>query len=73
MKVGDGSSSVDVEGDETTCCKTMVKDDVERGRPESLILERLNPPRTLKGASGPRSPALIRWNGAIGREAPQRP
>ena len=75
MKVGDGTSWVDVEGDEATFCKTTVKDGdtekpvkweqwlgiLERGRPESLILERLNPPRTAKRAPGPGAVRKVEW------------
>ena len=75
MKVGDGHSWMDVEGDEATFTKTNEADGdqskpirweqwlglVERGRPNSLILERLNPPRTYKRA--PQEPSGV-WSGS---------
>ena len=77
MKLGDGHSWMDVEGDEATFTKTNeaeVAGDkskpirweqwlgfVERGRPDSLILERLNPPRTYKRAPGPGAIRRVEW------------
>ena len=75
MKVGDGHSWMDVEGDEATFTKTNEADGdqskpirweqwlglVERGRPNSLILERLNPPRTYKRAPGPGAVRRVEW------------
>ncbi|OLQ09053.1 hypothetical protein AK812_SmicGene7355 [Symbiodinium microadriaticum] len=77
MKLGDGHSWMDVEGDEATFTKTNeaeVAGDkskpirweqwlgfVERGRPDSLILERLNPPCTYKRAPGPGAIRRVEW------------
>ena len=66
---------MDVEGDEATFTKTNEADGdqskpirweqwlglVERGRPNSLILERLNPPRTYKRAPGPGAVRRVEW------------
>ena len=79
MKVGDGTSWVDVEGDEATFCKTTVKDGdtekpvkweqwlgiLERGRPESLILERLRASTHPGPSSGLRAQEpCVRWSGS---------
>ena len=66
---------MDVEGDEATFARTHEDTGdrskpicseqwlrlVERGRPHSLILERLNPPRTYKGAPGPDAVRRVEW------------
>ena len=75
MKIGDGVSWIDVEGDEATFNKSSTGDVdpekavkweqwlglVERGRPESLILHRLNPPETVKRAPGPGAVRKTEW------------
>ena len=75
MKIGDGVTWIDVEGDEATFNKSSTGDVdvekavkweqwlglVERGRPESLILHRLNPPETVKRAPGPGAARKTEW------------
>ena len=75
IKIGDGVSWIDIEGDEATFNKPSTGDVdpekavkweqwlglVERGRPESLILHRLNPPETVKRAPGAGAVRKTEW------------